>query len=228
MLCYLLIVLTLLSVLANAQDDVRKDEHESCSAWAEAGECRSNPAYMVQSCATSCQLFDDEAAADYEAIKRINSFYELSAKDIDGTLIEFEKFRGSVTVVVNVASYCGYTESHYKQLVELFSHFKGDNVNILAFPCDQFGKQEPGTATEIKEFARTKGVEFTVMEKVDVNGKDSSIVYKYLKLATGLHFIKWNFATYFVIAPDGTVTERSGIDPLDLKPTVTSLLKEEL
>ena len=75
-----------------------------------------------------------------EAISHIKSFFELTAKDIDGNLIEFETFRGQVTVLVNVASYCGYTESHYKGLVELWEHVKQEAVNILAFPCNQFGK----------------------------------------------------------------------------------------
>lgn len=95
---------------------------------------------MLKECKESCDRIQSEKSADMEAISQIKSFFELSAKDIDGNLIEFETFRGQVTVLVNVASYCGYTESHYKGLVELWEHVKQEAVNILAFPCNQFGK----------------------------------------------------------------------------------------
>ena len=81
----------------------------------------------------------------------------------------------------------GYTESHYQGLVQLYNQFKGAPVafNILAFPCNQFGEQEPETCPAIKRFAESKGVEFTMMNKVDVNGIDASIVYHYLKKVAG-------------------------------------------
>jgi glutathione peroxidase-family protein len=159
----------------------------------------------------------------------INSFFDLEAEDIDGNLIPFEKFRGHVTVITNVASYCGFTESHYKSLVELWSQVRHEPVNILAFPCNQFGNQEPGTAEEIKAFAKSKGVEFTMMNKIDVNGANTSLIYLFLKNRAGPRDIAWNFGTYFVVSGDGDVTSHSGVDPMDLMGTIANMLgKEEL
>jgi glutathione peroxidase len=99
----------------------------------------------------------------------------------------------SVTIVVNVASKCGYTESHYRGLVNLWSKVKDESVEILAFPCNQFGSQEPDSDAQILQFAKGKGVEFTMMSKIDVNGPTASPVYKYLKKAAGPGAISWNF-----------------------------------
>ena len=107
----------------------------------------------------------------------LNAFADtgLTAKDIDGDMVDFETLRGQVTVLTNVASYCGYTESHYRSLVELYGATANRGVTILAFPCNQFGKQEPGTADEIKAFAAGKGVQFKMMEKIEVNGADTHL-----------------------------------------------------
>jgi glutathione peroxidase len=131
--------------------------------------------------------------------------------------------------VVNVASECGYTDSHYKGLVKLWRQVEPTKqINILGFPCNQFGHQEPGSAEEIYEFARDEyGVEFTMMEKVDVNGPNASIVYKYLKSKAGPGSIAWNFATYFVISPDGTVESHSGVQPMDLKDRLLDLVQND-
>lgn len=214
------------------------DTNPSCAEWADRGECDQNPAYMNEHCATACATVLAQAAAELAAVQGIDSFFALSAVDIDGNTVKFDQFRGQVTILTNVASYCGYTESHYKGLVELWSQVSSSsssssgansNVNILAFPCNQFGKQEPGTAEDIKAFAAKKRVQFTIMSKIDVNGPDASIVYKYLKHATGVDMITWNFATYFVVGPDGAITEHSGVEPMDLKEYALSLLgKEEL
>ena len=77
-------------------------------------------------------------------IGHINSFFELEAQDIDEHILKFDQFKGQVTVITNVASYCGYTESHYRGLNKLYKKFKGSRIplNILAFPCNQFGEQE--------------------------------------------------------------------------------------
>lgn len=92
----------------------------------------------------------------------------------------------------------------------------------------RLGQQEPEAADQIKAFAKSKGVEFQMMEKSDVNGVDASLVYKYIKHATGVNSITWNFATYFVVSPDGVVHAHSGVEPMELKSSVLSLLKEEL
>ena len=211
--------------LVGAEEDL----HEHCQFWAEGGECDRNPGYMLSNCAKSCGDLAAAAAREAEELKGINSFFDLAANDIFGESIEFRKFKGQVTVLVNVASECGYTDSHYRGLVKLWQQTKyTGKVNILAFPCNQFGEQEPGTSEEINEFAVEEyGVEFKMMEKVDVNGPSASIVYKYLKSVAGPAMIGWNFATYFVVSPDGSIDSYSGAEPISLKDTLLSLLQTD-
>ena len=137
--------------------------------------------------------------------------------------------KGKVTIVVNVASYCGYTESHYNGLVALYNELKDSGVvEILAFPCNQFGKQEPEECPTIKKFAEKKGVEFRMMDKIDVNGPTASKVYKYLKRESGISTITWNFAAYFVVGPEGNVQGFKGVEPHELKDTIGELIDKEL
>ncbi len=151
---------------------------------------------MMTNCATSCDKIEQQAVSDAEELKGIESFFDLSAYDIHGSLMNFSKFRGQVTIIVNVASYCGYTDEHYKQLVQLWSQVKyTGKINILAFPCNQFGGQEPESNEDIHEFTLSKGVDFQMMSKVNVNGAKANPVYKYLKKVAGPNTIGWNFAT---------------------------------
>ena len=110
-------------------------------------------------------------------------------------------------LITNVASRCGYTSSNYKALQDLYAAKADKGLEILAFPCNQFGAQEPGTAEQIKSFCQASfGVKFPLMEKVDVNGPGTSAVYKWLKANTSEADIKWNFATKFIVSRDGAVT----------------------
>jgi hypothetical protein len=140
-----------------AGNEIYENLHESCQDWANIGECDKNPNYMLYNCAKSCS----------EDIPK--SFYDLSQKDIDGNLIEFSQFKGKVLYIVNVASKCGYTESNYAQFKELAS-LRDKQFEIIIFPCDQFGSQEPGDGDEIKGFATQKGFEGIIMEKGGVEG----------------------------------------------------------
>lgn len=112
---------------------------------------------MLVQCETSCDKVQKAALQDAKELAGISSFFDLEAKDIKGNTVKFEEFRGKVTIVVNVASYCGYTESHYRGLVQLWSNLKGEAANILAFPCNQFGAQ-----------VRTKCVECYFKNKEEV------------------------------------------------------------
>lgn len=161
---------------------------------------------MLENCGASCDKAQKAALQDAKELAGISSFFELEAKDIRGKTVKFEEFRGQVTIIVNVASFCGYTESHYRGLVNLWSNLKGEAANILAFPCNQFGKQEPESETSIETFAKGKGVEFRMMSKVDVNGPDASIVYKYLKKEAGPSTIGWNFGkSHLAVSPLSSV-----------------------
>merc|ERR1712219_65934 len=104
---------------------------------------------------------------------------EIKLKDIENRPIKAETYLNKVLLVVNVASNCGFTASNYKDLVELHKRYEGKDFEILAFPCNQFGGQEPGSNEQIKEFTRRYGVEFPVTEKVDVNGPNTHPFFKY-------------------------------------------------
>jgi glutathione peroxidase-family protein len=223
---FLVLVLTLLTT-ATLVNAVPKDQHEQCESWADSGECYKNANFMLTDCATSCDRAAAAVAAADKELDGIASFFDLSAVDIDGNTVNFDEFRGQVTILTNVASYCGYTKSHYEGLVELWSRVADTAIEILAFPCNQFGQQEPGTAAEINEFAADQGVHFRMMQKINVNGPDASKVYKYLKREAGPVTITWNFATYYVVGPDGGVQSFSGVEPMQLQDVALGLLEKE-
>lgn len=147
------------------------------------------------------------------------SFYTLSAKDIDGKIINFSKFKGKKLLIVNVASKCGYT-SQYKDLQELHRKYN-DKITILAFPSNNFGFQEPGSNNQIEEFCETNyGIEFQLFEKSDVRGKNSNDVYKWLSSIESNGWNdkspRWNFFKY-LIDENGNLSSiySSNVNPLD-------------
>ena len=214
------LVICLGLLFTTAVSAVDRDKHDNCADWANMGECRANPNFMLIQCAASCYEAERAAKQDAEQVAAVDSFFDLSAKDILGNDFSFEKLRGQVTVLTNVASYCGYTADHYKSLVELYAATENYPVTILAFPCNQFGQQEPGTADEIQQFAARKGVQFQMMAKIDVNGPSAHLVYKYLKHHADVAAIGWNFATYFVVDPQGQVSAFHGVEPMELLPLI--------
>ena len=117
-----------------------------------------------------------------------------------------KNYEGKTLLVVNVASKCGFT-SQYTELEQIYKEYKDSGLEILAFPCNQFGAQEPGDAEEIKSFCSlTYDVSFPLFAKVDVNGDQTTPVYKYLKDKLsglfGTKAVKWNF-TKFLIDKNG-------------------------
>lgn len=104
-------------------------------------------------------------------------------------------------------------------MIDLYDEFRHTgNFEIVAFPCNQFGEQEPGTNREIKEFADDMGVQFLMMQKIDVNGANTHRVYKHLKEKAGPENIEWNFQTYYIVDPDGReIRAFSNTDPQNLR-----------
>lgn len=139
------------------------------------------------------------------------NFYDFEAQKLNGETISMEQFKGKTVVVVNTASACGLTPQ-YEGLETLYKKYKDEDLVILGFPCNQFGKQESGTSNEIEEFCQVNyGVSFPMFEKIEVNGKGAHPLFKYLKkeLSGGIlgSAIKWNF-TKFVIDKNGKPVKR--------------------
>ena len=127
-------------------------------------------------------------------------------------------------LITNVASACGYTRGNYAELVELHKKYAQSGLEILAFPCNQFGAQEPGSADQICAFAKDKGAEFRMMEKVNVNGPQTHPVWKLLKDTAGGGDVKWNFGAKFIIDKEGKIVQRNGDSPKASEPTLKTLL----
>ena len=136
---------------------------------------------------------------------------DFSAKDIDGQQKALADYKGKLLLVVNVASKCGFTPQ-YTGLEELQRKYHDKGFEVLGFPCDQFGNQEPGDENEIKNFCSlTYDVSFPMFAKIDVNGPNAHPLYQWLKNEKagflGTEGIKWNF-TKFLIGRDGAVLKR--------------------
>ena len=139
------------------------------------------------------------------------SIYDFTVSDIHGKPVKLDRYRNKVMLVVNTASQCGFTPQ-YKGLEALYEKLHGKGLEILGFPCNQFGEQEPGDEKEIAKFCELNyGVTFPLFAKVDVNGETAAPVYKYLKAEKpgllGSEAIKWNF-TKFLIDRKGNVVKR--------------------
>ncbi len=155
--------------------------------------------------------------------------YEFSASLLDGRMASLREFEGRVLLIVNTASKCGFTPQ-YGGLEDLYRHYKDCGFEVLGFPCNQFGAQEPGSADEIGAFCdKNYGVSFPLFAKIDVNGPDTHPLYRFLKREKrgllGSQGIKWNF-TKFLVDREGAVTGRYGssTEPKDLAADIEELL----
>lgn len=140
-----------------------------------------------------------------------DSIYAFEAKTIDGGVEKLADYKGKALLIVNVASKCGFTPQ-YTGLEALHRKFKDKGFNVLGFPCDQFGHQEPGDEAEIKNFCSlTYDVTFPLYAKIDVKGDNAHPLYKFLtsekKGILGTESIKWNF-TKFLVDKQGNVIKR--------------------
>jgi glutathione peroxidase len=159
----------------------------------------------------------------------MTSVYDYSATLADGTTTALSDYKGQVLLIVNTASKCGFTPQ-YEGLEKLHATHKDAGFSVLAFPCNQFGSQEPGSTEEIVEFCEMRfQTSFPLFEKIDVNGTNSHPLYKHLKSKVkgllGTERIKWNF-TKFLINRDGEVVGRFGSQkkPADIESEIMALL----
>jgi glutathione peroxidase len=141
----------------------------------------------------------------------MSELYNISVKDIDMNSVDLRTYEGKTLLIVNVASKCGFTPQ-YKDLQNLYEKYQDQGLEVLGFPCNQFGAQEPGTNEEVKSFCDLKyNVSFRMFDKIDVNGSNASPLFKYLKHESpgimGTEAVKWNF-TKFLVNSDGKVVKR--------------------
>jgi glutathione peroxidase len=159
----------------------------------------------------------------------VSTLYELGAQDIEGKPRTLAEFKDKVLLVVNVASRCGFTPQ-YAGLEELWRKYRDRGLVVLGFPCNQFGAQEPGDEAAIGEFCSSKyDVTFPMFSKVEVNGKNTHPVYRYLKKASpgvlGSEGIKWNFTKFLVDAKGNVVARYASVTkPEKIAADIESLL----
>jgi glutathione peroxidase len=137
--------------------------------------------------------------------------YGFSAETLDGAAVTLDPYRDHVLLIVNTASECGFTPQ-YKGLQALYQQFAPRGFEVLGFPCNQFGKQEPGDAAQIGAFCeKNYGVTFPMFARIEVNGSNAHPLFKYLKDKEpgllGIEAIKWNF-TKFLVDRKGNVVKR--------------------
>jgi glutathione peroxidase len=159
----------------------------------------------------------------------MTSVYDYTARSLDGSDVALSDYRGKVLLIVNTASECGFTPQ-YSTLEVLYKEYQARGLSVLAFPCNQFGRQEPGSAAEIGAFChRNYGITFPVFAKIEVNGPGAHPLYQYLKNEKRGLFstrtIKWNF-TKFLIDRAGNAAARfaPNTTPQSLRPAIEKLL----
>lgn len=157
------------------------------------------------------------------------TIYDFSAIDNKGNDFSFSQLKGKVLLIVNTASACGFTPQ-YAGLQELSKLYKDDGLEVIAFPCNQFGKQEKGNSSEIASFCDLNfNISFPLMEKIEVNGPNSHPLFNFLKEHApgifGTKGIKWNF-TKFLVNRDGTIIKR--YSPKTKPEEITADIKQML
>jgi glutathione peroxidase len=159
----------------------------------------------------------------------VTTLHDFTANTLAGAPKPLADYRDKVVLVVNTACECGFTPQ-YAGLQALYARHQPEGLEVLGFPCNQFGHQEPGDAAEIAAFCEQNyGVRFQMFAKIDVNGAGAHPLYQWLKRSApgvlGTGFIKWNF-TKFLVGRDGKVVKRFGPrdTPQDIAPEIERLL----
>jgi glutathione peroxidase len=159
------------------------------------------------------------------------TIYDFKAKNIQGTEVRLNDFKGKTVLVVNTASHCGLTPQ-FEGLKKLYEKYKDQGLVVLGFPCNQFANQEPGDEKSISECCvMNYGVTFPMFSKVDVNGNNAHPLFKYLKSKLGGILgssIKWNFTKFLIDAQGRPVKRFAPITkPEDLEKDIVKLLKDK-
>ncbi|KAF6202659.1 hypothetical protein GE061_003058 [Apolygus lucorum] len=155
--------------------------------------------------------------------------YQFKVIDTEGNVVHMRKYKGEVLMIVNVATRSGFTDLNFKQLRELQKIYEDRKFKVLVFPSDQLGNQEPKSAREVLEWAREREYEFDIFDKIDVNGPNTPLLWRYLKKCKrGMagDFIKWNY-TKFIVDRNGQPVGRYGpaVPPSKLAKTLEDIFE---
>jgi glutathione peroxidase len=161
--------------------------------------------------------------------EKSDNINDIVVKDMNGKDVKLSEYNGKVLLIVNVASECGFTKQ-YAGLEKVYEKYKNKNFEILAFPCNDFGGQEPGTNEEIKNFCTTKfNVSFKIFDKLKIIGKDKSSLYQRLtdNTVTKSGEVKWNFEK-FLISKEGKIIARFSSIVLPESDEIINAIETEL
>lgn len=161
--------------------------------------------------------------------EKSDNINDIVVKDMNGKDVKLSEYNGKVLLIVNVASECGFTKQ-YAGLEKVYEKYKNKNFEILAFPCNDFGGQEPGTNEEIKNFCTTKfNVSFKIFDKLKILGKDKSSLYQRLtdNTVTKSGEVKWNFEK-FLISKEGKIIARFSSIVLPESDEIINAIETEL
>jgi glutathione peroxidase len=158
-----------------------------------------------------------------------SDLYAMKVRNARGENISLDQYKGKTLLIVNVASGCGFTPQ-YEGLQKLYEQYQAQGLEILGFPCNQFGGQESGSNEEIQTFCTGRfGVRFPVLGKIDVNGENAAPIFQFLKKAApgilGTEKIKWNF-TKFLVSKEGKVLQRFA--PIDKPESMAEVIEKAL
>jgi len=169
------------------------------------------------------------ASAGSQGDKSNNNVSGITVKDMNGKDVALSDYKGKVLLIVNVASKCGFTPQ-YEGLEKIYKKYKDQGFEILAFPCNQFGGQEPGTNEEIKNFCSSEySVTFKLFNKIDVNGDNRSPLYAKLTSNTNTEQgdVKWNFEK-FLISKKGEIVARFRSKVTPESDVISAAIEKEL
>ena len=184
--------------------------------------------FMIGALGEKSLMAEDPKDKNVNASEKVLDF---KMRSLDGKQVDLNQYKGDVVLVVNVASECGLTPQ-YTQLQALHEKYGPKGLRVLGFPCNQFGRQEPGSSEEIQEFCSSNyGVTFDLFEKVDVNGEDACPLYQFLTRLDakpkGAGNVSWNFEK-FLINRDGTVVHRFEPQTKPDDPVLVGVIEGEL
>lgn len=179
---------------------------------------------------TTVQLFAQDNSTTYtKGSGLIDNINDITVLDMNNKEVKLSSYNGKVLLIVNVASECGYTRQ-YSGLEEIYKEFKSEGFEILAFPCNDFGEQEPGSNEQIQNFCSSKfGVTFKLFDKIKVIGDDKSPLYQRLtdNSVTGTGDVKWNFEK-FLISKEGKIVARYNSKVEPTSEELTSAIENQL